>query len=296
MSFSDVARYMQGGFDEPVQLALAGHIKYCNACQDELDRVQAIMSTGKHLMGSDIVGTEAANSDSMISEALVAAYVDGGLSEKERNLVTQHLADNYQSFSVFSSIEQDLGEPISYSAPNVALDKVKVDVPIPVPSYVDELRSQAKAMLSSAQQLFELKWPAPALAFAVGVIAMLMIVPASRTIIPLPGAGVQVNEQGKIHSGVGFDDAASTGAVVTIPESVEGDVTFTWAPVQSATYRAELSEEGSDSVIETINTDSPSWDFDSARLKPGVSYILFVTASTAEAGIRPVATINVIKQ
>ena len=79
MSFADVARYMQDGFDEPVQRALSAHIQYCNACQDELDRVQAIMSTGRHLMGSELVESEASGTDSMLSEALVAAYLDGNL-------------------------------------------------------------------------------------------------------------------------------------------------------------------------------------------------------------------------
>ena len=58
MSFADVARYLQEGFDEPVQNALSAHIQYCNTCQDELDRVGAIMSTGRHLMGSQLVDAE----------------------------------------------------------------------------------------------------------------------------------------------------------------------------------------------------------------------------------------------
>lgn len=296
MSFADVARYLQEGFDEPVQLALSAHIKYCNACQDELDRVQAIMSTGRHLMGSEIVGAQAPSTDSLLSEALVAAYLDGGLSENEQNLVTQHLADDYPSFAMFSAIEKELSQPVNVVAPDRALNRVKVAEPIPVPSYTEELRTQFSSWISSVQQVFDLRWPAPALAFAAGVIAMLIFVPASRTIIPLPGASVSTDDGTGILSGNMTAPAQSMGSVVTLPSSIKGDVTFTWAEVESAEYRAELFHPESGDVVKALNTKDAEWDLDVDLFERGSTYTLFVTASTDDTGIRPVATITIIRK
>ncbi|NND70172.1 MAG: zf-HC2 domain-containing protein [Rhodothermales bacterium] len=295
MSFADVARYLQEGFDDPVQSALSAHIQYCNACQDELDRVQAMMGTGRHLMGSAIVGAERENTDALLSEALVAAYLDGGLSENEQNLVTQHLADNYSSFAMFSAIEKELSEPVATVTPDRAVRRVQVAEPVPVPSYTEELRAQFTSWIASVHQVFELKWPAPALAFAAGVIAMLIIVPASRTIIPLPGAAVPSGDGVGILSGNMGSSAAPTGTVVTLPANIKGDVTFTWAEVEDAEYRAELFHPETGDVLKALNTDDAEWDLDVKIFEHGSTYTLFVTASTQESGIQPVATITIVR-
>ena len=295
MSFADVARYLQEGFDEPVQRALSAHIQYCNVCQDELDRVQAIMSTGRHLMGSEIVGTQTSGTDSLLSEALVAAYLDGGLTESEQNLVTQHLADNYSSFALFSAIEKELSKPVDAVAPERAISRVQVAEPVPVPSYTEELRTRFASWISSIQQVFELRWPAPALAFAAGVIAMLVFVPSSRTIIPLPGAALPMDDGTGILSGNMDAPVQFAGTVVTLPANIKGDVTFTWAEVEGAEYRAELFHPDTGDVLKALNTKEAEWDLDADLFEHGSTHTLFVTASTEDTGIRPVATITIVR-
>ena len=299
MSFADVARYLQKGFDEPVQNALSAHIQYCNVCQDELDRVEAIMSTGRHLMGSQLVDVEhPASDESILSEALVAAYIDGGLSERESNLVTQHLADNYKSYAMFTAIEKDLKGDINFQAPQRVREIVRAEQPEILPSFTEQLQEHVSGLVAAVQQLFELKWPAPALAFAVGVLAMLMFIPAGRTIIAIPGGAVQADDgSGRIHSSFdmqGASEATAPGnSVVNLPESVSGKLTFTWPSVKNAMYRAELSDASTNTVLLKTRTSSPEWNIDVSTFQSGKTYTLFVTASTEETGVTPVATISI---
>ena len=58
MSFADIARYLQGGYDEPVQNALAQHIRFCNACQEAVERVSALRRTGHYDMITHVASTE----------------------------------------------------------------------------------------------------------------------------------------------------------------------------------------------------------------------------------------------
>lgn len=298
MSFADVARYLQEGFDEPVQNALSAHIQYCNTCQDELDRVGAIMSTGRHLMGSQLVDAEhPASDESILSEALVAAYIDGGLSENESNLVTQHLADNYSSYAMFTAIEKDLKADISLEAPDRARQLVTAEQPVLLPSYSEQLREQFAGFVASVQQFFELRWPAPALAFAAGVLAMLMFIPSGKTIIAIPGAAISpADGSGRIHSSFDMQGAAAPMATaIALPESISGKLTFSWPSVKDASYRAELIDSATNAVILTTQTDSPEWDIDESAFQAGKTYTLFVTASNEETGIRPVATISIAR-
>ena len=58
MQFGEIVRYLQGGYDSPVQRAISNHVKYCNTCAEELERIKALRKVGLHVVFGHLLQEE----------------------------------------------------------------------------------------------------------------------------------------------------------------------------------------------------------------------------------------------
>lgn len=294
MSFGDAVRYLQGGFDEPVQRAVAAHVQYCNSCQEHLEHVRALRRTGGQLLSSPQETQDLSAEE--LTDAALAAYLDGALPSDEHDRVTRQIASNYNNYLRFSALKTELNHPLEagFAPPVAAIENVKVAVPDLVTT---EWRTPVEIVLErltqSVQTLFALRWPAPAMAFAVGAILMMVFSPGAQTIVTIPGLTPPgMSEDSHIRSGLG-DDASSALAVdVVIPVKKRQDVTFTWNAASNqpvSLYRVLITDADGTDAIEQIVTENNAVTLKANKLHVEVPYTLSVVGSLENGGMMPVA-------
>lgn len=304
MSFGDAVRYLQGGFDEPVQKAIAAHVQYCNACQEQLEHFRALRRTGGQLLSGPQI--EQATTESQLTDATLAAYLDGALPDKDHDLVTQQIASNYDNYVRFSSLKSELNNPLdrSFSPPMAAIDKAKIAIPETVHTeWRTPFEVVVERLTQSVQTLLALKWPAPAMAFAVGAIVMMVLSPGAETIIAIPGLtppGI-ATEDSHVRSGLSDEDVTSVVVDLVIPVKKRQDVSFTWSPVANVPielYRVQVVGPDGASAIDQILTEYPTASISADALDHGTPYTLNVMASLRNGGLMPVAryTFSLIEQ
>jgi len=295
MSFGDAVRYLQGGFDEPVQRAIAAHVQYCNACQQQLEHFKALRRTGGQLLAAPHI--DQAPTSNKLADATLAAYLDGALSDSEHDQVTKQIASDYDNYLRFSALKSELARPVDpgFAAPVAAIERAKVAVPETVRT---EWRTPVEVVLQrmtqSIQTMLALKWPAPAMAFAVGAVLMMVLSPGAQTIVAVPGLtppGVQT-ESAHIRSGLG--DAADEPIPVdmVIPVRKRQKITFTWKPVVSPqvdVYKVLVTGPDGSSAIDPLATSETRADISSDDLKLDSVYTVSVMGALENGGLMPVA-------
>ncbi|MEZ4697253.1 MAG: hypothetical protein R2832_12630 [Rhodothermales bacterium] len=295
MSFGDAVRYLQGGFDEPVQRAIAAHVQYCNACQKQLEHFKALRRTGGQLLSAPLI--DQAQSSDQLTDATLAAYLDGALPEGEHDQVTRQIASNYDNYLRFSALKAELAKPTDpgFSPPVAAIERAKVAIPETVHT---EWRTPVEVVLQRAAQslqtLLALKWPAPAMAFAVGAVLMMVLSPGAQTIVAVPGLtppGVQT-ESAHIRSGLDSGSDNEIPVDMVIPVRKRQKLTFTWKPVVSPqvdVYRVLVTGPDGSSAVEQIATSDTKADVASDELKADNVYTLSVMGALENGGLMPVA-------
>ena len=295
MSFGDAVRYLQGGFDEPIQRAIAGHVQYCNACQEQLEHFRALRRTGGQLLSSPHIDTAASNDQ--LTDATLAAYLDGALPDTEHDLVTERIASSYNNYLRFSALKSEIAKPIdaSFSPPPAAVENLKLSIPdVPTTEWRTPFEVAIERLTQTVQTMLALRWPAPALTFAVGAIVMMLLTPGAQTVIAIPGLtppGV-ITEDAHVRSGLAESDEAAIAVDLIIPVKKRQDITFTWKPVVNvpvSLYRIQVVGEDGTSAIEQIVTEDPSVSISSDALHLGEAYRLNVMGSLENGGLMPVA-------
>ncbi|MDX1741359.1 MAG: zf-HC2 domain-containing protein, partial [Rhodothermales bacterium] len=205
MSFGDISRYLQGGFEPAVRKAVAAHVVYCNACREELERVKALRKSGRHMMISNLRNEDdddqTHDGGEHVQEVALAAFIDNGLTGEQRNHVTEHVASCHDCYVKFSALQKELSGtvPQPLRAPASVVEALKKPVPTYSPSL--DVAGLGRQIIGSIENLLGLRWTQPALAFATGVLVMLMFLPSSRTVIPLPGVSpIQTSFDDKVRS------------------------------------------------------------------------------------------------
>ncbi len=297
MSFGDVSRYLQGGFEPAVRKAVAAHIVYCNACREELDRVKSLRSAGRHMMISNLADADddddRTDDDGHVQEVVLAAYIDNGLTGGQRNQVTEHIASCYDCYDRFSSLEKELAGtvPQALSTPVSVMEAMKK----PLPSHSEALgvAHLGQRILESLQNVAGMRWTQPAVAFAAGVFVMLTFLPSSRTVIPLPGfSPVQESFDDKVRSSVdGQPPQLDTRPVIMLPSGA-GNLEFTWpgeTKLTNSVYRIEIFDAQGDQVLETVELTENKWVVDVSQFAPRSRYDILISRIGRAGGVSPVS-------
>ncbi|NNE34023.1 MAG: zf-HC2 domain-containing protein [Rhodothermales bacterium] len=297
MSFGDVSRYLQGGFEPAVRKAVAAHIVYCNSCREELERVKTLRTAGRHMMISNLTGSddddEPTDDGGHVQEVVLAAYIDNGLTGGQRNQVTEHIASCYDCYDRFSSLEKELAGtvPQALRTPVSVMEAMKK----PIPSHSESLGVAhiGRRIVESLQNVAGLRWAQPAMAFAAGVLVMLTFLPSSRTVIPLPGVSpIQASFDDKIRSSVDGDaQEIDTRPVIMLPSGA-GNLEFTWPGASKLTdsvYRVEIFDANGDQVLETIELTENKWVVDVSEFAPRSRYDILISRIGRAGGVSPVS-------
>ncbi len=300
MSFSDISRYLQGGFDEPVQRALAQHVQFCNACQEAVERVSALRRTGHNQMVARLATVpENDASDDMpggpgggIPEAELAAFIDNQLSGVEDSRVGGTIASSYANYVQFAAAESELTTPTGtqHLTPRHVMDAMMV------PEYQHEaVTASVSAWLDRVAEAFSsflaLRWPAPAAAFALGMLLMVAVMPTGETIIALPGFADEVESYEDGHVRSGLDSPVEPGAVA-IPVQRSKRIAFSWQPAaypEPVTYRVDVADANGNALGEPVETDENRVRLDAREFDAGQVYTVSVMARLPNGGLMPVS-------
>lgn len=297
MSFGDISRYLQGGFEPAVRKAVAAHVVYCNSCREELERIKALRTSGRHMMISNLGDSgeddEPPNGDGHPEEVVLAAYIDDGLTGEQRNRVTEHIASCHDCYVRFSSLEKELAGtvPRPLRAPASVTEAMK----LPVPSHSESLgvAGLGRQILDSVEGLLGLRWTQPALAFVAGVLVMLLFLPSSRTVVPLPGVSpVQTSFDDRVRSSVDGETTEVDAQPVILLPSEAGTIEFTWPGTDNLTdavYRIEVFDSDGNQALETAELTENRWVVEVSTFTPGSRYDILISEIGRAGGVRPVS-------
>jgi len=297
MSFGDISRYLQGGFEPAVRKALEAHVLYCNSCREELDRFKALRKSGRHIMISNLVGVaeqgRSMDESGHVQEVVLAAYIDSGLTQEQRTLVTEHIGSCHDCYARYAALQKELAGtvPQPLRAPASLVEAMKWSVP----SHSESLgvARLGQQILDSVETLLGLRWTQPALAFAMGVLVMLMFLPSSRTVVPLPGMSpVQESFDDRIRSSVdGEEPEMSQSPVIMLPSGA-GKLEFTWpgsTNLTDAVYRVEVFDSEGNPALDPVELTENRWVVDVSTLDPGSRYDILISQIGHAGGVRPVS-------
>ncbi len=294
MSFGEVSRYLQGGFDSAVQTAISSHILYCNSCREQLDRFKTLRSAGRHIMDVHVEEPVSRDDEDHFDDGIFAAYVDGTLDTSMRERVSAHLGTCHACYLQFSALEKELATPVprALRAPSEVTEAMKV--PVAQPREVIGFAELGRRVVDVVEDFLGLRWTQPALAFAVGVLVMLMFLPSSRTVIPLPGfSPVQNGFDDRVRSSVdGQVEEADRGPVIMIPAEAKGKLEFTWpgnSGLKEGVYRVEIFDQAGIKVLDSQEVTENKWAADVSIFRPGARYDILVSRIGKAGGVQPIS-------
>jgi hypothetical protein len=299
MSFADITRYLQGGFDEPVQRALAQHVRFCNGCQEMIERVAALRRTGHQNMvtrvaptGNSLGSRDENDGGGGIPETLLAAFIDDRLPSSESRQVGSAVGASYANYVQFAAAKSELSTPpgTRYLTPRHAMDAMMV------PEYQHEavrvsVTAWADRMADAFSSFLALRWPAPAAAFALGMLLMLAVLPAGETIIALPGFADEIGQYDDSHVRSGIEEPVQPEAVA-VPVHRSKRISFSWQRAsypEPVTYRVDLADAEGNAVGTTVETENDFARIDARNLEAGRVYTVSVMAKLPNGGLMPVS-------
>ncbi|MDX1428990.1 MAG: zf-HC2 domain-containing protein, partial [Rhodothermales bacterium] len=297
MSFGDISRYLQGGFDAAVHRAVSGHVMYCNSCRDELDRVKSLRKAGRHMMVSRLQATEnrvEQKATDHVDDVTLAAYVDNGLGEAERKGITEHISNCHSCYLQYSALQKELESPVPRPLRAPAEVTATMKLPVAAPRETVGLAEIGRRVVNAFDNLVSQRWTQPALAFAMGVIVMLMFLPSPKTVVPLPGfSPVQSGFDDKVRSSVdGQQEVVDNRPVILIPADAQGKLEFTWpgeTDLRDGVYRIEIFNAANEQVLDSKEVTENKWVADVSIFLPGLRYEILVSRIGNAGGVQPIS-------
>ena len=164
------------------------------------------------------------------------------------------------------------------------------------PEYQREaVRTSVNRWLDRVAEAFSsflaLRWPAPATAFALGMLLMLAVLPSGETMVALPGFTDEIGLYDDSHIRSGVEEPVEPAAVA-IPVQRSRRISFSWQPAsfpEPVTYRVDLADASGDPVGESIETDDNRVRIDARNLESGERYAISVMARLPNGGMMPVS-------
>lgn len=292
MTFGEVVRYLQGAYEPPVQRAITSHVKYCNACAAELERVKALRKAGEHIFAEHLVDFgEAPEGVKHVEEALLAAFVDDALSQDDRAEVAEHLASCHFCYHQYAAVISDVASPVAarYRAPARSIESVLALVPSA--SFGQSFRAVWHNVASWSERVLGGPWRAPTLALALGVLVMLILIPGLKksTVISLQALHQNGEDPDQVISGSLHAFTLKNDVLILTPGS-GSRVSFTWPAVEERTvthYRVSIYDENNTRISEQDVKDN-KWSVSRATLRTEGYFTINVVAFYEGGGVRPV--------
>lgn len=297
MTFGEVLRYLQGGYETPVHRAITTHLMYCNACAEQLERIKAARRLGHHAMTVHMEAETLAHevvADDGPAIARMAAYLEGNLPTEEAAAMETHLRTSHQLYRHFAAVQQELAVPVAarFKTPAAALAAVRWPVAAPAqPGLLARLQQRMRAWLEAERT----RWLVPAFAVATCVLLVLTLLPTQpeATILPLTAApGIETDSD---QVGQGKDaDVIPEVPVVTllIPKTAGEQVRFTWPTLSDADvirYRVGVYETASATLLfPEVHTTENHWEVKTDRLPADTPLTMLVMAEYEDGGVRAV--------
>jgi hypothetical protein len=238
---------------------------------------------------------ESASGDDHLDERTLAAFVSGGLARKESASARSHIASCHACYSTFSALEKELAAPVPRRQAAPASVTASMLRPVRTPLELRGVRRAAEQVASSANALLGLRWTRPALAFALGVVAMLIISPQPKTFVALPQlVSYQRDSADHVRSSTDIGNfETDLQEVLSLPKAASGTLIFTWFdPVEAGPgrYRVEVYGVADSRVIESLEVTDTRWEVEASLLEAGTTYDILITFLADTGGVRPVTT------
>lgn len=297
MTFGEVLRYLQGGYESPVHRAITTHLMYCNRCAEQLERIKAARRLGHHAM---TVHMEAETLEDEAVEdgpatARLAAYLDGSLTTEEKATVQAQLRTSHQQYRHFAAVQQELALPVAarFKAPAAALAAVQWPVTAPArPGLLMRLQQQLRHWRDGQRA----RWLVPAFAVATCVLLVLTMVPYGQpeaTILPLTALQGSEAASDQVLHGQGSNVTPEVPVVtLLIPKTAGERVRFTWPTLpeaEVARYRVEVYRNASETLLfPAVYTTQNQWEVNTDRLPVDTLLTMLVMAEYEDGGVRPV--------
>lgn len=295
MTFGEIVRYLQGGYEPPVQRAIASHVQFCNACAAELERVKALRSVGRHLMDERLAdfAEEAASEEPHLKPALLAAFVDRELLPEEAEEVVAHLASCHACYQQFAALTREIERPVParYKTPAEAMKPLlapesapPVDLGMPFRELWDRITAWSDRVLGGP-------WRAPAAALALGMLVLLAILPNLQrsNVISLQAVQQAIANPDQVVSGKMPGVMLRNDVLLITPKAGE-EVVFTWPAVKErpvSNYRVGVYDGDNRLVLEK-DVKGTQWEIPTTTFVPGERYTINVVAFYEGGGVRPV--------
>ncbi|GIV60990.1 MAG: hypothetical protein KatS3mg043_2079 [Rhodothermaceae bacterium] len=299
MTVGEVIRYLQGGYEPPVQRAIDKHVRFCNTCAAELERVRALRGIGRHLMQEHLYGApeEDPAAPEHLDEVRLAAFVEGTLAPADQEAVRAHIIACYTCYQQYAAAVYDLETPVTaaHRTPQEALQLVLAPETTAPPSLLtvarERLHTLWRRLTAWSEQVFGGPLRAPALALALGMLAVLLVFPLFRTsnVISLQTVQQAIANPDQVMSGR-LPGATLRNDVLVITGNEDEEIVFTWPDVgeqRVSGYRVRVYDDENRRILEQ-DVPENAWAVTPAVFAPGVTYTLNVVAFYEEGGVRPV--------
>lgn len=290
MSTADVLRYLQRGFDAPVQRTLDAHVEDCATCRDELDRAVALQHTGYRTL----LAYSSEDETAPFEAEDLAAYTSGTLDADAQAGFEAQIGRSYAAYRHYAAFErsQRTEDPI-VPVPAAALARVRAlttspavePAAVPVqaaPSLSDRLAAWTNRTLDALDSILLPSRLAPAGFAIAAVLALIMIAPwsndsASILVASLSQEGAEIT--------LGVEPAAEIASVDADAETLE----FAWEPTDDATgYQVFVTDQNGSIVGQIVTVTDAEWETDAEAFAPEQAFTLNVSAIYTE-GKFPVA-------
>jgi hypothetical protein len=295
MSFGEIARFLQRGYEAPVQKTLAAHVEQCNSCREAIARIEALREAGRLAMATDFAGMEMAEQEenslqgAHLDEATLAAFAGHGLAEAERRRAAKHLAECHTCYRQLAAIAKELHAPATenFKTPAEILEIMKENAGMPASSIKTRLENLANRLVDWGRRFGEWRWPTPALAFAMGMLLMLFIMlrekkPANLVVMMPLLQTASPEEAGHVLSGLPTDSLAGPDAVsaeIEFPDLPESEMVFQWPPAESgAKYVVYFYEASGKPLFKEKETVQNRLSMPGRRFARGGRYSILVMA------------------
>lgn len=297
MSFGEVTRYLQGGYDAPVQRTLAKHITFSNTSQRAVEQVNAIRSIGQQLASAHVF--EADEEIAYLDENVLAAYLEGTLSAEEMTQIHARIGQEHGLYQQFAAAkhETETRVPRRLRTPEVALRTVVAEVPQHVAPPIVDWSERLRTLWQRWTGAVALRWAVPAFTFALGVLMTTFVLPRDPSLVMLPPlAGTDLVDVESVEPDqVVFGEAEKELAYMTLPN--KGTVTFVWPAIEDAVrYEVQVfdSEEGTPLGLPQQVTEA-KWHKKVTHFTPDQRFTILVQALYADEDPTPVVSMDVIR-
>ncbi len=296
MTFGEIVRYLQGGYEPPVQRAIASHVQFCNACAAELERVKALRKVGRHLMDehlADFASEDATEAAPHLEPALLAAFADHALSSEEVEKVVNHLSSCHACYQQFAALSHEIERPVParFKTPEEVVASMLAPEPASAVDLGAPFREIWNRVTAWSERVLGGAWRAPAAALALGLLVLLAILPNLHhaNVISLQAVQQAIANPDQVVSG-NMPGVTLRNDVLVIGPEVGEEVIFTWPAVEErpvSNYRVGLYDSENRKVVEEDVTET-RWVIPVSIFAPGERYTINVVAFYEGGGVRPV--------